>query len=211
MNQSLCIAFLLYLSLQFENSQLRLINTFIKYSQCYSIHSLAWNTLRFYSCCHLQRGKKNIVNKGKEKKPDLGQYYLRQTYLKFVNVRSKMGVQREKLPAHTSYLTAGNHCCEARKDSKYWLEFSNLCERFETKSQQHTQPQCGACFFFKHTHNEAPKQRFRLRRVTQEWEVLLNREGTRNGIFFFSITSISEQQKHSLHRRPENTEMNRHL
>lgn len=63
--------FTVFSSAQFENSQkLGLINTFIKYSQCYSIHSQAWNTLHFYSCSHLQRENKQdiIVNKGKEKK-----------------------------------------------------------------------------------------------------------------------------------------------
>lgn len=90
--------FTVFSSVQFENSQKRrLINTFIKYSQCYSIHSEAWNTLHFYSCSHLQRENKQdiIVNKGKEKKTDMDQYYLRQTYLKFV--KYKAGVQSKTL------------------------------------------------------------------------------------------------------------------
>lgn len=48
--------------LQFENSKaIRHINIFIIYSQYYSNHRWAWNTLQFYSCGHLQ-------SRGKEKK-----------------------------------------------------------------------------------------------------------------------------------------------
>lgn len=201
LNQSSCCVFTVFRSAQFENSQkLRLINTFIKYRQCYSIHSQAWNTLHFYSCSHLQRGNKQdiIVNKGKEKKKKLTwinilwdklilnlwstklEYKVKHLSIKLNSYCTKAN---EGLPAHTPLvcLTAGNSLLWAT----YWGKTVNIGWNLALWVSRGLKPKASSTL--NHNVGLRTKKLFGLSRVTQEWEVLLNREGKRNGYFCFLL------------------------
>lgn len=155
-----------------------------------------------------------IVNKGKEKTTWINIIWDKRILIcEFAGVQSKTRKhQAEQLLYQNKSKVTVSTCWKSTALKPYWGKTGNIGRNFEYAEALNQRRAATMWSFFYALNNEALcNEQFRLCWVTQEWEVLPNREGKRNGYFF--ITSISKQDfsTKSLQGRPEHTEMNRQL